>query len=279
MTRLALDNSRITILVTFLIIAVGITTYLSYPSAEDPTIVIRNASISVGSPGMSAERVEELITKRVEAAMREIAEIDEIKSTSKASHSLVELTIHDWVKDLDPVFQDIRNKVSDLQGDLPSSAQTPVIEDEKGLTAVATIALWADGFSLAEMRDLARDVRDRLYTLEGVKKILLLGIQEERIYLQYSPERLAGYGVSPKQIFNTLAQQNIIKPGGSISAGSRSVLLEPSGDLESIDELRDVVISVPNSERVFRLEEIVDIRRDYVDPPKFPAFFNDHPAI
>lgn len=278
-TRLALANSRITILVTLFVIAMGITTFLSYPSAEDPTIVIRSASVSVSNPGMSAERVEELITKPLEAAMREIAEIDEIKSTSKAGESFVDLTIHDWVDDLQAVFQGIRNKASDVRSQLPSSAQEPVVNDEKGLTSVATIALWADGFSLAEMRDLARDVRDRLYTLSGVRKVQLLGIQAERIYLEFSPEKLAGLGVSPKQLFDTLAQQNIVEPGGSISAGGRSVLIEPSGDLESIDELRGVVIAVPDSDRIVRLDEIVDIRRDYIDPPKFPAFFNDRPAI
>ncbi len=142
-TRLALANSRITILVTLFVIAMGITTFLSYPSAEDPTIVIRSASVSVSNPGMSAERVEELITKPLEAAMREIAEIDEIKSTSKAGESFVDLTIHDWVDDLQAVFQGIRNKASDVRSQLPSSAQEPVVNDEKGLTSVATIARWA----------------------------------------------------------------------------------------------------------------------------------------
>ena len=278
-TRLALANSRVTVLMTLFIVAMGITTFLSYPSGEDPTIVIRNASLTVSNPGMSAERVEELISKPLEAAMREIAEIDEIKSTSKAGESYVYLSIHDWVDDLPSVFQKIRNKASDTQSQLPSSANEAVIDDEKGLTSVATIALWADGFSLAEMRDLARDVRDRLYTLKGVRKVQLLGIQAERIYLEFSPEKLAGFGVSPKQIFSTLAQQNIIEPGGSIAAGARSVLIEPSGDLETLDELRGVVIAVPDSDRIVRLDEIVDIRRDYVDPPKFPAFFNDRPAI
>ena len=90
LARLALENSRITIVMTLIVIVMGITTFLSYPSAEDPTITVRSASVSVSNPGMPAERVEELITKPVEAAMREIAEIDKIKSTSKAGESFVE---------------------------------------------------------------------------------------------------------------------------------------------------------------------------------------------
>ncbi len=78
LTKLALQHSRITVSGILIIVIVGVTTYLSYPSAEDPTITIRNASITASYPGMSPERVEELITKPLEAAMRDIAEIDDI---------------------------------------------------------------------------------------------------------------------------------------------------------------------------------------------------------
>ncbi len=278
-TRLALENSRITVLAILLIIGLGISTFLSYPSAEDPTIVIRNASVTASYPGMSAERVEDLITKPIEAAMREIAEIDEITSTSKTGQTKVDLTIHDSVTDLDAVFQDIRNKAADLENELPSGTNGPFVDDEQGLTAIATIALWADGFSLSEMRDVARDVRDRLYTLDGIKKVQLISIQEEQIYLEFLPAKLAEFGLNPQQVFGALAQQNIIEPGGNILAGGRSVLIEPTGDLESIEELRGVLFSIPDTGRVARLDEVADIRRDYVDPPKFPAFFNDQPAI
>ena len=101
LATLALQNSRITISGILIILVMGITSYLSYPSAEDPTITIRSASVTASYPGMSPERVEELITKPLEAAMREIAEIDEIKSTSKTGSVKIDLAIHDWVKDLD----------------------------------------------------------------------------------------------------------------------------------------------------------------------------------
>ena len=175
LTRLALRNSRITVSGILLIVLVGVSLYLSFPSAEDPTITIRNASVTASYPGMSPERVEELITKPLEAAMREIAEIDEIESTSKIGAVKLELTIYDWVTDLEPVFQDIRNKADDVKTDLPEGTSGPFVNDEEGLTAVATIALWADGFSLAEMSDVARDLRDLLYTLDGVRKIQILG--------------------------------------------------------------------------------------------------------
>ncbi len=279
LARLALDNSRITVSAVLIILVVGIATFLSYPRAEDPTITIRESHVTASFPGMSPDRVEELITKPLEAAMREIAEIEDIESTSKTGQALLKLKIHDRVADLEPVFQEIRNKANDIKPDLPQGTSGPVVDDDIGLTAIATIALWADGFTLAEMRDVARDTRDLLYTLDGVRNIDILGVQEERIYLETTPARLAQLDVSPREIFGALAQQNIIEPGGQIVADGRTVLLEPSGNLESVDEIRDVVFRIPDTDRVLRLEEILTVRRALVDPPQFPSFYNDRPAI
>lgn len=167
-TELALKNSRITIAALVLIALTGLSVYIAYPSAEDPTITIREATVTATYPGMSAERVEDLLTQPIENAMREIAEIEEIRSTSKTGETTVDVIIHDYVEDLDAVFQDIRNKAADLEQQLPVGTSGPFVNDEVGLTAIATIALWSDGFTLAEMRDVARDIRDRLYTLEGI---------------------------------------------------------------------------------------------------------------
>jgi len=279
LAKLALDHSRITIIAIFVIVVLGTSTYLNFPSAEDPTIKIRFASLTASFPGMSAERIEDLIAVPLEAAMREIAEIDEITSTSKTGSVKVMLKIADEVNDLEPVFQHIRNKAADVKKNLPEGTQGPVINDEEGLTAIATIALWSDGFSLAEMRVVARSTRDLLYTLKGVKKVEILGIQDERIYLEMEPTKLAELGVSPQEIFGALAQQNIIEPGGQIVVDGRTVDLEPSGNLGSLEEIASMVFRIPNTDSVLRLDEVVEVRRAYVDPPQFPAFYNDRPAI
>lgn len=279
LAKIALENSRITLIGMLIVVVVGVTTFLSYPRAEDPSITIRQVTVTASFPGMSPDRVEELITKPLEAAMREIADIDDIESTSKTGSAKLSLEIHDRVTDLELVFQDIRNKASDIKGDLPEGTNGPFINDEEGLTAIATIALWADGFTLAEMRDVARDTRDLLYTLEGVRKIDILGVQEERVYLEASPAKLSQLGVSPQSLFGSLAQQNIIAPGGDIVADGRAVLLEPSGNLESVDEIRDVVFRIPGTDRVFRIGDVLEVRRGLVDPPEFPSFYNDRPAI
>ncbi len=278
-TRLALDNTRVTIILVLLIIGVGLQTYLNYPSSEDPTIKIRQAAIVATYPGMSPERMEQLITDRIETKMREIAEIDEIKSTSKTGQVSIDLKLYDSVNNLEAVFQKIRNKANDLKSELPSGTGGPFVFDDKGLTAVATIALWADGFTMKQMRDVARDVRRKLYTLTGIKRVELYGVQDERIYLDLNAAKLAQYGVSPQQIFAALSDQNIIEPGGQIKAGSRSIPLEPSGNFGSIEDIRNLVFRIPDTDNVARLADVVDVRRDYVDPPETPVFYNDRQTI
>ncbi len=279
LAELALKNSRITAIAILGIIALGLTTYLNYPSAEDPTIQIRSASVTASYPGMSAERIEELIAVPLETAMREIAEIDTIETTAKPGSVKLNLTIRDDVADLDPVFQDIREKADDVQRELPQGTSGPFVNDEEGLTAIATVALWADGFSMSEMSDVARDAREVLYTLNGVRRIDLFGVQDERVYLEMNPARLSELGVSPQQIFGTLSAQNIIEPGGEINAGGRTVAIEPTGNLSSVEEIGAVSFRIPDTDRTLRLDEVVTLRRDYVDPPDYPAFFNNRPAI
>ena len=279
LARLAISNSRITVIAVLALVAMGLVTFLNYPSAEDPTIQIRTASIEASFPGMPAERVEDLITAPIEAAMREIAEIDEIRSTSKSGGVKLTVEIRDEVADLEPVFQDIRNKMADLAPRLPQGTEGPTVNDEEGLTAIATIALWSDGFSMAEMLDVAEDTRDLIYTLDGVRKVQILGAQQERIYLEFEPLKISSLGLTPEQVFGALAQQNIIEPGGQISAAGRMITLEPSGNYETVAEIAATVFEIPGTGRVQRLDEVVNIVRGYADPPVFPAFFNDQPAI
>ncbi|WP_417320193.1 efflux RND transporter permease subunit [Emcibacter sp.] len=278
-TSLAINNSRVTIMGILLAVVLGISTFLTYPSAEDPSVTIRTAQISAFVPGMSAERIENLLTEPLEAALREIAEIKNIDSTSKPGETLISVEAHEWVSDLDPVFQDIRNKVQDTKRSLPGNTVGPFVYDDVGLTAIATVTLWTDGFSMAEMSDTAKSIRNTLYTLKGVRRVEIIGVQEEQILLEANPGTLAQLGISPEQIFSELALQNIIQPSGEIIADGRKVTLETTGNFESDEAIKNVVFSVPNSNQVVRLGEVVDIKRQYADPPAKPVYFNNQQAI
>ena len=223
-TEFSLNNSRFTILVLVAVIATGILAFLDYPKREDPSIVIREAVVTAAFPGMSPERVENLITRKLEEKIREMPEVDEILSDSTTGSSVVHVRLKDPYTDLEPIWQDLRNKMGDIKPELPEGTLGPFVNSEFGLTAVATIALWSDGFSLAEMREVARDTRDRLYSLQGIKKVEIYGIQDERVFLDLSNAKMAQFGISPGIILDTLQRQNVILPGGRVREMARRVI-------------------------------------------------------
>ena len=278
-TEFSLKTERVTILFMVFVVLSGIYVFLDYPKQEDPSIVIREAVVTAMFPGMATTRVEDLITRKLEEKIREIGEVDDIKSDSKTGVSIIHVVARDEVKDLDTVWQDLRNKMDDVKAELPEGTFGPLVNDEFGLTAVATIALWSDGFTLAEMRDVARNLRDQLYAVEGVMKVELFGVQDEQVYLELSNTKLAQYGVSPDVVVQTLKAQNIILPGGAINVDGTNVIVEPSGNFNQIAEIESVLIPIPGTEKVAPLRDLVIVVRDYVDPPDKPVFFNGRPAI
>ncbi|MES9926357.1 MAG: efflux RND transporter permease subunit [Candidatus Thiodiazotropha endolucinida] len=279
LSRFALDNSRVISLFALFIIAAGIILYQGYPKQEDPTITIREAVVTASFPGMSPKRVEDLLTRKLEEKIREIPEVDDIISESKTGSATVHVVARDEVDDLASVWQDLRNRMEDIADDLPAGTRGPFVNDEFGLTAVASIALWSDGFTLAEMRETARDIRDRLYSLQGIKRIELFGVQEERVYLQTANAKLAKFGISPETVGNTLEQQNILLPGGVLDISGRSFAIEPSGNFENLEEIAAIPIGIPGTAQSIALRDLAEIERGYVDPPEMPAFFNGRQAI
>ncbi|MCU4676803.1 efflux RND transporter permease subunit [Catenovulum sp. 2E275] len=267
----------------FFILALGILygvfSYFTLPAREDPEITIREAIVSTQYPGMSAERVERLITKKLEEAIRKIPEVERIRSTSSIGSSVIHVEIADRYFNLDNIWQDLRNKVTSAQSQLPQGTQSSQINDEFGDVAIITLALTADGFSLAQMYDTAKHIRDTLYGVAGTKKIDLLGVQQEQIYLEIANNKLAQLGIDPAQLGAILQSQNIISPGGSIDTGLKSYVLEPSGNFNSIEEIGNLLISLPNLNQPILLRDLAQIKRGYIDPPEKLAYYNGKPAL
>ena len=226
-----------------------------------------------------AERIELLVTDKLEKAIQEIPEVDFISSTSKVGVSVIYVNIKEEYKNMRPIWDNLRRKIDGAVGDLPDDIRGPFVNDEFGLTAVATIALWSDGFSMAEMRLVARDVRDRLYELKGVRKVELYGVQDEQVTLKFSNAKLAQFGISTSDILRTLIRQNVILPGGSVDVEDKAVIILPTGNFRSIEDIENVLVAIPGSEQVVNLTEVVSVERGYADPPDNLAYFNNRAAI
>jgi multidrug efflux pump subunit AcrB len=279
LTRFAFKNSCLFILLLVLLVGMGLYKYANFPSQEDPTFTVREAVVTAAYPGMSAERVENLITRRLEEKIREIPEVEFIKASSKTDISIIHVNVYDQYYDLQPIWDQLRNKMDEVKSQLPSGTRGPFVNDDFGDVAIASLALTADGFNLTEMYDTAVDIRRELYTVPGVKRVTMYGVQEEVIVLSYSNAKLAEYGLTPQLLISTLKQANTILPGGKVEIFGRQIIIEPSGNFTSEDEIRNVQIAVPNNAQPVYLRDIVEVEREYIDPPKMTVYHMGEPAI
>jgi multidrug efflux pump subunit AcrB len=281
-TAFALNNSRTVIMTLLLVIVGGIFAFIKLPKLEDPFITIREAVVAAKYPGMPVEQVERLITRPIEEKIRSMGEIDKIKdSTSKVGECLIHVVLKDEVPtdQLQATWKLLRNRMNDVKPDLPAGTLGPMVDDTFGDTSVATIALWSDGFSMAEMHETARQIRERLNMMKGIQKVDLTGVQDERIYLEVSSARIAQLGIDPADIGKSLQDQNILLPGGRINLNDVEFIVETQGRFKTIDEIEEVLIRISGTQATVPLRDIATIRRAYVEPINNPAYYNGHQAI
>ena len=278
-TSLALSRRTFSGVVLVGIFVYGLSLLVGYPSQENPEFTIRQAVVTTYFPGLSAAQVEDLITKQVEEEIRRIPEVEHIESSSRTGVSLIKVIVYDRYFELDNIWTDLRNRMNDLVGQLPDGSRGPFVDDDFGRVAVASIALTGHGFDYAEMRDVASDLRDQLYTTDGVSQVVIHGIQEENVFLEVRGARLSQLGVELSSIVQTLESQNIVMPGGSIDVYGQEFVFEPTGNFTSLDQIEDLVISIGGGAGVVRLGEILTVRRGYVDPQDKPAFYQGEPAL
>jgi multidrug efflux pump subunit AcrB len=279
LTKIAFTYRKSILMVLALLLINGVFAYLTLPAQENPTITIRKAIVTTSYPGMAPERVEQLITRAIEKEIRKIPEVEKLTSTSMTGQSVIHVEIYDRYFNLDNIWQDLRNKVKQAQLNLPEGTRPPFVNDSFGDVSVVTLALTADGFNLGEMYDVSKHIRDNLYSVSGTKKVDIIGAQAERIYLEVKTAKLAQLGISPRSIISELQNQNIISPGGQIDTGLRSIVVEPTGNFSSLEEIGNTHISITGTDDTIALKDIVNLRQGYIDPPDKPAYFNGEPAI
>lgn len=266
-TRLSVEKNRITGAVLFVVLAGGISSYLGMPRAEDPGFTIRTAMVMTYFPGAGPERVELLVTDKLEKAIREMPELDFVNSQSMTGVSLVFANVQSRYKDMRPIWDDLRRKVDATAPELPDGIIGPTVNDEFGDVFGTIVTLTGEGYSYAELKTVADEVRDELLRIDEVAKVDIHGAQQEHIFVEYNNARLAEVGLSPFQLREILGSRNIIIPGGEITVGPERIILEPTGNFESVEDLRRSLIALPGRTDVIRLEDVALVERGYVDPP------------
>ena len=265
-TRFAIDKNRITTTILAIIAAAGIGTYLTMPRAEDPGFIVRTAEVQTFFPGASPERVELLVTDKLEKVIQQMPELRVVRSESSTGFSVIYAEINKDLKNMRPIWDKLRRKVADASSQLPDTIEGPFVNDEYGDVFGIQYTLTGDGFEPRQLKEVAKRMRNQLLLLPDVAKVELYGLQEDRIYVEYDNARLAEYGLSPVQLGFLLEAQNIILPGGDVDLQYEKIVLEPSGNFSSLDDIRRAIITLPDSEVIVRLEDLVSIERGYAEP-------------
>ena len=287
LTEFALKNSRTIILLQIVIVALGLLIFPVYPKLEDPPITIREAVVQAYYPGMPPDRIERLITRPIEEEIRTMGLVDNLKyssanlrSTSKFGECIIHMKVKDAypAKDLPKAWKRLRNKMNDVKRKLPKGTIGPFVNDEFGDTAVATIALTGDGFSMADLREVARDTREKLITLKGILKVDLYGVQKEVIYLYFDNAKLAELGLNVNIIRNSLQDQNVLIASGNMNIDGLQFVLEPSGQFKTVEDVKRLLIPLKGGKSI-ALSDIARVESGYVDPPHQPVYYNGKQCI
>ncbi len=265
-TRFAIEKNRITTTILAVIALAGIGTYLTMPRAEDPGFIVRTAMVQTYFPGASPERVELLVTDKLEEVIQQMPELRVVRSESSTGFSVIYAEINKDLTDMRPIWDKLRRKVADAQSELPETIVGPIVNDEYGDVFGIQYTLTGDGFEPRQLEDVAKQLRNQLLLLNDVAKVELYGLQEERIYVEYDNARLAEYGLSPVQLGFLLEAQNIILPGGDVNLEYEKIVLEPSGNFSSLEDIRQAIVTLPDSDVIVRLGDLVSIERGYAEP-------------
>lgn len=278
-TRLAIQNNRTTLVLLVMLILMGMQAFNSIPRAYDPGFIIRAAQVITYFPGGSPDRVERLISDKIEKVVQEIPELDYVTSESRTGVSIVSVNIKENYTEMRPIWDNLRRKIDQITDDMPKGTIGPEVNDDVGDVYGIVMTLTGEGYSYPELKDIADDARDELLRIPDAAKIEIHGAQEERVYVEYNDARLAELNLSPLQLSQILANQNVVIPGGSVRLGPELIELEPTGNFNSIEDIQRSTILIPGSEDVIYLEDIATIKRGYKDPRSDVVTSSGTPAL
>lgn len=280
LTQFAIHKNRITITLLFIIVLLGISMYKDLPRDSMPPYTVRVATIVSSFPGANPERVELLVSKNIEEVVQEIPEVKTISSQSRTGLSVVTVTLKDEVAkdELQIVWDELRRKLEDMTS-LPEGVTPNLNDDDVGVVYGIMVGLLSDEFSYAEMEDVAKRIRDDLITLTDSAKVELGGIQEQQVVVEFDSTRLSEFGLTASRLNQIIQGTNILESGGEINLGSKRLILEPTGNYDSLDALKKTVIPVGDQGDTVYLDAITNIRKTYKTPPTSLVRVNGKPAI
>ncbi|MDF9620904.1 efflux RND transporter permease subunit [Pseudomonas entomophila] len=263
----------------FVGLLMGIFSYFNLGREEDPSFTIKTMVIQTRWPGATQDETLYQVTDRIEKKLEELDSLDYVKSYTRPGESTVYVYLRDTTKakDIPEIWYQVRKKIQDIRGQFPAGIQGPGFNDEFGDVFGSIYAFTADGLTLRQLRDYVEVARAEVREVPNIGKVELIGTQDEVLYLNFSTRKLAALGIDQRQAMQALQQQNAVTPAGVIEAGPERISVRTTGQFASEKDLETVNLRI--NDRFFRLADIADIERGYVDPPSPMFRFNGQTAI
>ena len=263
----ALRNRQIVLFLMLLLAVVGALSYTKLGQSEDPPFTFKAMVIRTNWPGATAQEVSRQVTERIEKKLMETGEYERIVSFSRPGESQVTFIARDAMdsKEIPELWYQVRKKISDIRYTLPPGIQGPFFNDEFGTTFGNIYALTGDGFDYAVLKDYADRIQIQLQRVKDVGKVDLLGLQDEKIWIELSNVKLATLGLPLAAVQQALEEQNAVSTAGFFETTSERLQLRVSGNFQTVDEIKNFPIRV--GDRTFRISDVADVRRGFNDPP------------
>ncbi len=253
------------------IVIAGIGSYFQLGRNEDPAFTIKTMVVQTQWPGATVTDTIQQITERIERKLQETPGLDYIRSYTTAGQSTIFVNLKGSTPaaKVPDIWYQVRKKVGDIRNTLPQGVVGPGFNDEFGDTFGIVYGFTADGFSHRELKDYVDDVRSRLLQVPDVSKVDVLGAQDERVYVEFSTDRLAGLGIDRSQLIAALQAQNAVAPAGVVQTGDENILVRVSGAFRSEKDI--LAVNFMAGGRIIPLSDIAHVTRGPADPPQ-PMF-------
>jgi len=262
-----------------LVVLGGLFAYYRLGRQEDPPFTFRVMVVKTLYPGATALEVEQQLTDRLEKKIQELPNLDYLRSYSKPGESVIFVTPREDTppKEIPELWYQVRKKVDDIRMTLPPGSIGPFFNDEFGDTYSLIYAFSGQGFSYADLKLAADSVRQQLLRVKDVEKVDLIGVQDEKIFVEFSDKKLAELDLDATAVAQALQAQNGMAPAGTVFSSLRNLPIRLTGAFDSADSVANLAVRIAN--RTFKVGDFARVTRGYIDPAEFKMRFNGKPAL
>ncbi|MGE6915446.1 efflux RND transporter permease subunit [Achromobacter kerstersii] len=279
LSALAVRERSVTLFLICLISLAGLISFFKLGRAEDPAFTVKVMTIVTAWPGATAQEMQDQVAEKIEKRMQELRWYERTETYTRPGLAFTTLTLLDSTppSEVQEQFYQARKKVGDEAGSLPPGVIGPMVNDEYADVTFALFALKAKGEPQRMLVREAETMRQRLLHVAGVKKVNIIGEQAERIYVEFSHERLATLGLSPQDVFAALNSQNALTAAGSVETKGPQIFIRLDGAFDELQKIRDTPVMANG--RTLKLSDIANVERGYEDPATFMIRNGGEPAL